>query len=308
MAQENVINAGIFNNYTIIPKSLKEYKMYRNLIDFSQAGQFDQFETGYSYLEIIAMPKFMVVCGEQKGAEHIKNIVDSVWKTMENEFRGLSGLPDMTADSYEVGDGVNQMKFISNVTRETSVTLTSIYYERRGGMFTKFMNYYLTGIKDPITKSKQYHGLIKHGLLEPSFENEVATMLYIVTDNTHLNIEKDYLLVDCQFTKAEESMYDSTKGEIANKDLNIEWNCSLITGVDVDKASYDYLRRINGVKPAATPGKGDRVDYSIDDPEAVLDHMEYEHGIFQNPEAPNSSPSANADLYDAIRSAEKILS
>ena len=41
------INAGILNNYSIRPKNLTQYSALRGVVDFTQLGQFDQYETGY---------------------------------------------------------------------------------------------------------------------------------------------------------------------------------------------------------------------------------------------------------------------
>ena len=129
------ITPGIVNNHTIRPKNLVQYNAFRGVIDFSQPGQFDQFETGYSFLSVIKMPKFMEMLAEQDNG--LKQMVQSFDHMLEYEFRGLTGLPDMQGDGYEVGDGTNNVKFISNVTRDTAVELTSTFYERRGSLIAK---------------------------------------------------------------------------------------------------------------------------------------------------------------------------
>ena len=78
--------------------------------------------------------------------------------------------------------------------------------------------------------------------------NEVFTLLYLVTDNTMLSLEKAVLLCNCQLTKAETSIYDSERGQIANKELSIEFNCLPITGYEVDKAGAKILKSITGTE------------------------------------------------------------
>ena len=95
-------------------------------------------------------------------------------------------------------DGANEAQLINDVTYDTSVSVQMNFFERRGSLITKFSEYYLTGIKDPKSKAKTYHGLIKDGKLEPSLENEVFTLLYMVTDNTMLALERAVLLCNCQ--------------------------------------------------------------------------------------------------------------
>lgn len=288
------VNSGLINPYSIKPKNLTQYTALRGVVDFSQIGQFDQFETGYSFLSVLKMPKFLEILAEQDTG--VAQMVNSFKHMLQYEFRGLSGLPDIQADTFEITDGSNTQILINNVTRDTSVTLSSPYFERSGSLITKFAEYFLTGIKDPMSKAKTYHGLIKNNLLEPSLENEVFTFMYYVTDNTMLRLEKAYLLANVQLTKAETSMYDTTKGDIANKELSLEWNCFPITGYEVDKAAKVLLQDINGVSVTVNDSAGN-VTYKVEttDGVAALDSNDYKYGILDE-----KSPSAIPSLTDAI--------
>lgn len=288
------VNSGLINPYSIKPKNLTQYTALRGVVDFSQIGQFDQFETGYSFLSVLKMPKFLEILAEQDTG--VAQMVNSFKHMLQYEFRGLSGLPDIQGETFEITDGSNTQILINNVTRDTSVTLSSPYFERSGSLITKFAEYYLTGIKDPMSKAKTYHGLIKNNLLEPSLENEVFTLMYYVTDNTMLRLEKAYLLANVQLTKAETSMYDTTKGDIANKELSLEWNCFPITGYEVDKAAKVLLQDINGVSVTVNDSAGN-VTYKVEttDGVAALDSNDYKYGILDE-----KSPSAIPSLTDAI--------
>lgn len=288
------VNAGILNNYTIKPKNLTQYTALRGVVDFSQIGQFDQFETGYSYLSVIKMPRFLEVLAEQR--TDVAQMVNSFKHMLEYEFRGLTGLPNLTTNTFTITDGANEQQMINDVVRDTAVELSSSYFERRGSLITKFTEYYLTGIKDPMSKAKTYHGLIKNGLLEPGLENEVFTFMYYVTDNTYLRIEKAYLLANVQLTQAETSMYDSEKGQIQNKEITLNWRCFPITGVEVDKAAKALLEDINGVNVSNMDSAGN-VQYRVTktDGVAALDSADYKYGILDE-----SSPSAIATLTDAV--------
>lgn len=288
------VNAGILNNYTIKPKNLTQYTALRGVVDFSQIGQFDQFETGYSYLSVIKMPRFLEVLAEQR--TDVAQMVNSFKHMLEYEFRGLTGLPNLTTNTFTITDGANEQQMINDVVRDTAVELSSSYFERRGSLITKFTEYYLTGIKDPMSKAKTYHGLIKNGLLEPGLENEVFTFMYYVTDNTYLRIEKAYLLANVQLTQAETSMYDSEKGQIQNKEITLNWRCFPITGVEVDKAAKALLEDINGVNVSNMDSAGN-VQYRVTktDGVAALDSADYKYGILDE-----SSPSVIATLTDAV--------
>ena len=119
------------------------------------------------------------------------------------------------------------------------------FTEKTGGVITKFVDYYLRGIKDPRTQAKTYHGLIKAGKLAAGFENEVFNLMYIVTDSTMLSLEKAYLLANAWPTKAPTSIYNTTKGDIDKKEIELSWQCFLIDGEEVNKRALQLLTYIS---------------------------------------------------------------
>ena len=287
------VNNGIINNYSIKPKNLTQYTAFRGVTDFTQIGQFAQFESGYSFLSVIQMPEFMNKLAEQDSS--MKSLVESFKHMLEYEFRGLDGLPDLQADTYEITDGINTQRLINKVTWDTAATVSSNYFEKSGGLITKFVEVYLTGIKDKMSQAKTYHGLIKNGILEPGPENEVFTMLYYVTDNTMLRIERAVLLCNCQFTTSRLSdILNSNKGDISNKEISLEWNCFPIMGYEVDKAAATLLRDITGVQVTSD---NSTTTYRVVQTEnvAALDSADYKYGIMDS-----GSPSKIDTLVNAI--------
>ena len=241
-------NYGIINKYSIKPRNLTQYTAFRGVTDFSQIGQFSQFERGYSFLSVLQMPKFMVVLGDQD--DSLKDLVVGFKHKIEYEFRGLEGLSDITADYMTISDGINEQRLISKVTEDTSITVSSQYYETQGAILEKFAEIYLTGIKDPKSQAKTYHGLIKNGVLAPGPENEVFTLLYYVTDSTMLRLERAVLLVNAQLTTARRSeLYNATRADIGNNvETTVEWNAYPLWGREVDKIAKMMLQDITGVK------------------------------------------------------------
>lgn len=292
-----IVNNGILNPYSIKPRNLSQYTALRGVVDWSQIGQFDQFETGYGFISVIRMPRFMEELG--KHDDGYNQMFNSFRHMIEYEFKNLSGLPDITADTLNLSDGQNEMKMINNVTTETSITVSSNYFERRGGLITKFSESYLTGIKDPKSKAKTYHGLIKNGLMEPSFENEVFIEMFHSTDNTYLRLEKAFLLANGQLTKAQTSMYEYDKSSIGNQEVSVEMNCFPITGYQVDKAASKMLTDITGVKVTMMDSAGS-VKYEVVEEEGVaaLDSADYNYGVLDP-----DSPSAIPELIDAMENA-----
>lgn len=297
------VNTGIVNNYSIKPRNLTQYTAFRGVTDFSQIGQFSQFERGYSFLSVLQMPKFMVELGTQDTA--IGDIVAGFKHKIEYEFRGLEGLADITADYMTITDGINEQRLISKVSEDTSITVSSQYYETQGAILEKFTELYLTGIKDPKSQAKTYHGLIKNGILAPGPENEVFTLLYYVTDSTMLRLERAFLLVNAQLTTARRSeLYNATRADIGNNvETTVEWNCYPLAGAEVDKIAQMLLEDITGVNWNGSKGltqaeaftnyqksgqdgdvstKGLNVANSTDGKTAILDSAGYKYGILNN--------------------------
>lgn len=278
----------LFNEYTISPANLTQYNAFRGITDFTQIGQFDQFETGYQFLEVISVPRFIEELAN-KDKDGFGNIMKSFVHMLEYEFRGLEGLNDINAEQLEITDGINTQRMINRVSWDTSVTVSMNYFEKRGSLITKFSEYYLTGIKDPKTQAKTYHGLIADNTLEPSYKNEVFTMLYYVTDNSMLRLERAVLLCNCQLTKAELSMYNGSRGDINNREMSIEFTCFPVIGYEVDRAANTLLRNITGY----TYQKNNK--QFVGSEKAILDSSSYRYGVMTD-----GNPDADSRLVEAI--------
>lgn len=293
------VNNGIFNNYTVTPRNLTQYTAFRGVTDFSQIGQFNQFESGYQFISVLGLPRFLEL--NTTMTQINKNIKHAI----EFEFRGMDGLPDMTSDTMEITDGINSVRMINKVTKDTAITVSMNYFEKSGGLFTKYAEYYLSGIKDPNTQAKTYHGLIKDGILAPGLENEVFTLMYYVTDNTMLRLERAVLLANCQLTTAQLSNYNGSRDNISNKEITLEFNCFPIYGYEVDKAAkYLLEHEITGVgvdvNNSVAQYNGYNITMSNDEngnrlTPTVLDSADYTYGIMSS-----SNPEHNDKLVAAM--------
>lgn len=270
---------GIMNNYVKKPRNLTEYTAYRGVTDWTQIGQFDQFETGYSFLSVISMPKFLERLASLD-TTYAGPLVDSFRHMLEYEFRGLDGIPNITSEAATITNGAQDVNMIKKVVQDSSIEVSMNYYEKSGSLITKFSEYYLTGIKDFRSTAKTYHGLIASGEMDPGYENEVFTLLYYVTDNTYLELERAFLLANAQITQVDMSVYNSNRGDIDNKELTISFTCFPITGNKVDRAAKALLETITGVNVTRTStGKATRSIASTgsngDGNTAVLDSANY---------------------------------
>lgn len=223
--------------------SSADYQMMRGSIDFSNAKLFNLYESGYNFLKVLAVPEYVKVFAEDN--KSVKSMLELFCWILEYEFRGLDGIEDITAEDMEYTDGISTLATIGKVTQQSVGEVSMNFTERSGLVITKFISWYLKGIKDPRTQAKTYHGLIKAGKMVGGFENEVFQLLYIVTDNTTLGLEKAYLLANAWPNKAETSLLASQKGEIDKKEISVTFKCFVIDGEDVDALAIRALAYIH---------------------------------------------------------------
>ena len=231
------------NKYTKHARSVSELTMMRGVTDFTNAAQFNLYESGYCHLIVISKPRYIYELAKKN--TYVEQMLNTFCYILEYEFKGLSGIDDETVDTLEVTDGISTMNIIGKVNKQSAAEITMTFTEKSGSIITNFIAYYLDGIKDPRTQAKTYHGLIASGQLASGFEYEVFNLLYMALDNTMLQLEKSYLLCNAWPSKAQLSIYENEKGAIDKKDIDIPWQCFIIDGEEVDKRALNVLAMIN---------------------------------------------------------------
>jgi hypothetical protein len=187
------------------------------------------------------MPKFIEELSRYN-SEYNKLMVN--WAhIVEYEFKSFDGLQDINADTIQLGDDLNSINVINKVNMQSASEFTLTYDEKSGSPLTKFAKLYLTGIKDPRTQVKTYHGLIHNKKInyEPGFEKEVFTFLFMATDNTMKHVEASYLIIGAQLNSADTDMYNYTKGDISKREVQVKFSGYPISSPKIDKASQDML-------------------------------------------------------------------
>ena len=225
--------------YTKVPRSSAQYTMMRGITDFTNAQQFNLYEKGHGFLVVLDTPKFMTQLPYDKQLTKLFTYI------LEYEFRGLDGIEDTTIENIEITDGINTMNTAGKSTMNHNVEWSMTFTEKSGGVINKFLNRYIRGVKDPNSQAKTYNGLIGDGTLAAGLENEVFQLMYIVTDNTHLMLEKAYILANAYPTKTWDSMYNGQKGEIDKHESDITFTGFLVDGDEVDKKAIKILSYIN---------------------------------------------------------------
>ena len=91
-------------------RSITQYDLFRGVTDFGNLGQFDYYETGYSFLFVIQGPKFLNMLADKSntsGDKKFYNIYMNYMHMLEFEFRGLNGLENLTSDVLEINNGID---------------------------------------------------------------------------------------------------------------------------------------------------------------------------------------------------------
>nr|DAE82383.1 MAG TPA: structural protein [Caudoviricetes sp.]DAN20281.1 MAG TPA: virion structural protein [Caudoviricetes sp.] len=229
---------------TITPRDITKYTLFRGVTDFSNLIQFNNFESGYPFLILLSIPKFLEQLRTQS-AEYM-HLIDNYRHILEYEFKGISGFEDITSETQEINNGVSNLQLITKVNMQSASQFSMRYTEKSGIVLAKVHELYLRGIKDPKTQVKTYNGLIADGLLEPGYENEVFEFLYFMTDNTVRGVEKAYLIVAAQPTTATlAEVSNGERGEIQWKEVDLQFNGIPLVGPGITAKAREFLDWVN---------------------------------------------------------------
>ena len=243
-----------FNDYTKKPVTAAQYSMMRGVTDFTNAEQLNMFESGHGMLIIIDKPKFIEMIAETD--EHVADLLNNFCNILEYEFKTLSGIEDIEAEDLVYSDGISEIAGVGKVNEQHNSTISVSVTEKSGSTVTKFIKYYLDGVRDSRTQVKHYHGLIAEGKLAAGFENEVFNMLYLVTDSTGLALEAAYLIANAWPNSAKTGeLYNYDKGTIEAKTFDISFKCFVLRNQEIDKRAVKmlaYINEDNAVANAAT--------------------------------------------------------
>lgn len=234
------------------PADLTKYTLFRGTTDFTQLQQFELFESGYPYLVLVSIPKFIQRMADVDN--DVKALVESYKAVIEREFLGFdSGLTNIEAESSEVSNGVQSVNLITKVNAPSATTISATYKEKAGGVITKMHELYLRSIRDPGTTFKTYNGMIGFGsgqldprkFAEVGFQNECFSFLYMHTDNTGLLLERAVYFTCCQPTSAELQIYNGRKGDVTFQDIGVEFNAFPLMGERIDAQANKILAWMN---------------------------------------------------------------
>ena len=238
MATTNSVYNNMFSSL-MSTRDLSKFTLMRGVTDYANLEAYNLYESSYSFLVLVQVPEFMKKLCDQNS--EYKKMFDTYCHILEYDFRGLSGIDNITAETGELTNGISNVEIINKVTMQAASSFTMRYFERHGSVITRTHELFLRGIKDPRTQVKHYNGLIPKGLMEPGYENEVFSFMYLVCDNTLMNLEKCIYIVAAQPTGAQWDIYNSEKGSIEFKELDVEFKGYPIVGRKINEKGKEFL-------------------------------------------------------------------
>ena len=238
MATTNSVDNNMFSSL-MSTRDLSKFTLMRGVTGYANLEAYNLYESSYSFLVLVQVPEFMKKLCDQNS--EYKKMFDTYCHILEYDFRGLSGIDNITAETGELTNGISNVEIINKVTMQAASSFTMRYFERHGSVITRTHELFLRGIKDPRTQVKHYNGLIPKGLMEPGYENEVFSFMYLVCDNTLMNLEKCIYIVAAQPTGAQWDIYNSEKGSIEFKELDVEFKGYPIVGRKINEKGKEFL-------------------------------------------------------------------
>lgn len=246
----NTTQSGAFKGLKT-PRDLLNFNLMRGVTDFSNLEQWDLYEKGYPFLCVLSIPTFLKELAKRD--KKIETIVNNYVHVLENDFKGIDNIDNITGETNgEITNGIRSIQLINKVQKPTNSNFSLQYYERSGSLMTKANELYLTGIKDPDTQVKTYHGLIDAYRFngdtdtdagkDPGPHQEVFSFLYFLTDNTMTQVERAFLIAAAQPNIANFSdLYTGQKGDISFVEISLSFNGFFISNDYVYEKAQDML-------------------------------------------------------------------
>lgn len=221
---------------------------------------FTPYEKGYCFLVVMSVPKFMIKSKfDNKRETYYEELMLNFVDIIEKEFIGLSGIDDQVLGTTSISDNRNDTNVVTGNNRSPYTTVETTYTEQSGLPITKFLELYTRLLHDPYTQAKTYGGRLRASdgtsfmnernaanfTLKDDLANETFDLLYVITDNTCLLVEKAFVLYNAQPMNASySSLFNMNKFEFSTQAISINWNCTLIDGKVANRLGQVYIRYI----------------------------------------------------------------
>lgn len=268
-----------YKDYTKQPRSAAQYSMMRGVTDFTNAEQLNMFEKGHGMIVIVDVPKFIDKLAEKD--DDVRSLLNNFCNIIEYEFKGLDGIEDINAEELVYNDGISELHGVGKVNEQSASEITMRFTEKSGSTITKFIKFYLDGVRDSRTQTKHYHGLIADGTLPLGFEYEVFNMLYLVTDASGLGLEAAYLLANAWPNSAKTSIYNVEKGTIETAEIDVTFKCFVLRNPEIERRALKmlaYINEDNAVSEALNNGDSGFTKDAKEEPKQITSYAKTRDG------------------------------
>lgn len=204
-------------------------------LDDKNINQFQQKMTGFGFFFWTKSPPMF-----DKGNPEL-------WRAFKNYTeKGAStfdGFGSMTLDTSEITGGINGRPIVlPEVTKEDQNTFSMQVWEPKGSMCKSTIEWWMTGISDPETGFRHYHGLIGGGQLESKPSNHTAECIYIQTDETGYGIETAAFYANVFPTNIDKSDANFTSGDHTYVQLTLEFACRKYQSQYINEVAKEIIK------------------------------------------------------------------
>ncbi len=222
--------------------------------------QYDPLRSGYGRIFMIRQPIFVTNgLGEDK-MRNFKHILEYG----NTSITGPGGSLQLD-NSPMTGGYVGRQVEIPTVTKDNTNDLTIQVYEFAGSPVREVLQYWITGISDPLSGYSTYHrsSALDNVGLNSSLANETAEFIYVATDNTGYNVEYACMFANCWPTEVNLDHFNYTAGQHDVVQVNIQFNATRYISPQINDQAKKLIRKYNVLMDSLNFHSG----YSIDNDE-----------------------------------------
>jgi hypothetical protein len=218
--------------------------LFRGIVrlDDKNINQFQQKLTGYGFFFWTKAPP-MFDHGNPELWTMFKNYSEKGLTTFD-------GFGNMTLETSEIMGGINGKPIVlPETTREDQNNFSMQVWEPKGSLCRSAIEWWMTGISDPETGYRHYHGLIADYVnsggskgLECKPSNHTAECIYIQTDETGYGIESASFFANVFPTSIDKSDTNFNAGDHTFVQLTLEFACRKYQSKEINTVAAEIVK------------------------------------------------------------------
>lgn len=193
---------------------------------------FDPLKEGWARLFMVRKPAFL--------QDTIPNKLTYFKHILEYANTGVSGLGDYTLNFQAMtgGYGGRQIQ-VPTYTSDGTDNFTVTVYEMSGSPIREVIDFWINGISDKMSTFSHYNG----SNLPKMLANQSAEFIYVVTDNTGLEVEYACMFANAVPTTIQVSQLDYSAGSHDLVQYTIPFNCIRYDSIQINKLAKKLIEK-----------------------------------------------------------------